>query len=162
MKANYDIETLPEKIEELESLNLFLQTWDKNYEKQMKQIALFNSDLTSKWSHEQKTYFIKLLYHQRAHFDDVLWYMGNFAADAATKEVVLNNIRDEFGNNGRSHEKLYLDFAKCMGVDLTYELLDEKFYLPFLREYNHGHLRSFREHDELECLARFRCYRAVR
>ena len=154
MKNNSGNENVSE-IEKLELVNLFFLEWDQNYQDQAKQIALFNSNLTSQWNQEQRTYFVKLLYHQRAHFDDVLWYMGNFSPDAATKEMVLNNIRDEFGKNGRSHEKLYLDFAKNMGVDLTYELIEEKFYLPFLREYNHGHLRWLRDHNPFECLVAF-------
>lgn len=129
------------------SLNTFLEQWDHNYKNMLSTIDLFNEDFVKSWSYEQKQLFVRLLYHQRGHFDDVLWFMGNYAPDAKTKEIALNNIRDEFGRNAPSHEQLYMDFAKHLGVDLTYELLEETYYLPFLREYNHGHLRWLREHD---------------
>ncbi len=129
------------------SLRFFLEDWDLNYRDQMEKVDLFNQELINRWSIHQKQFFIKTLYHQRAHFGDVLWYMGNFAPDRKSKQIILNNIADEFGMNGMSHEMLYLEFSKAMGVDLTHELLDEKEYLPFLREYNQGHLRWLRTHD---------------
>lgn len=125
----------------------FLKTWDNNYKLSLDRIPLFDANQTSQWSKAQQQFFIKLLYHQRGHFDDILWFMGNFAPDAESKEVILGNIQEEFGNHAPSHEKLYLDFAKSHGVDLTYELLDEQWYLPFLREYNQGILHWLREHD---------------
>lgn len=125
----------------------FLKTWDNNYKLSLDRIPLFDANQTSQWSKAQQQLFIKLLYHQRGHFDDILWFMGNFAPDAESKEVILGNIQEEFGNHAPSHEKLYLDFAKSHGVDLTYELLDEQWYLPFLREYNQGILHWLREHD---------------
>lgn len=125
----------------------FLKTWDSTYQSSLETIPLFDANQTSQWSKAQQQLFIKLLYHQRGHFDDILWFIGNFAPDAQSKEVILENIKEEFGNHAPSHEKLYLDFAKSHGVDLTYELLDEQWYLPFLRQFNHGILRWFREHD---------------
>lgn len=154
MKGTYQVEKM-QIVKVSETFNQFLEIWDKEYVSQTKKIALFDKNTTTKWSTHQREYFVKLLYHQRAHFGDVLWYMGNFAPDAMTKEMILDNMRDEFGKNGRSHEKLYLDFAKDMGVDLTYELLEEKFYLPFLREYNRGHLQWLREHSWPDRLAAF-------
>ncbi len=130
-----------------ETIEQFLAAWDEEYKKQAEKIDLFKTEITSKWSDTQRKKFVQLLYHQRAHFDDVLWFMGNFSPDSNTKEIILENMRDEFGRGKRSHEKLYLDFARDMGVDLTYELIDEEFYLPFLREYNKGHLRWLRDHD---------------
>ena len=133
--------------QESESLKSFLASWDQSYQQQAEGIPIFDTMLTSQLNTEQVKHFIRLLYHQRAHFDDVLWYMGNFAPDAESKEMIIENIRDEMGKGGRSHESLYLDFAASMGVDLTDELLEEKYYLPFLKEYNHGHLKWFRDHD---------------
>jgi len=144
-----------QKTDTLEGFPKFLQEWDEEFINRTKKIALFDKSITSKWTKYQKELFVKLLYHQRSHFDDVLWYMGNFAPDSATKEMILDNIRDEFGKGGRSHEKLYLDFANCMGIDLTYELIEEKFYLPFLREYNRGHLQWLRDHDWTHRLSAF-------
>jgi len=129
------------------ALNLFLEEWDRQYDFKASRIPLFDTVQTAQWTLEQQRHFVRILYHQRAHFDDVLWYMANFAPDAESKEMILENMRDEFGRNGRSHEKLYLDFAKSLGVNLVYELIEEKFYLPFLRDYNSGHLRWLREHE---------------
>jgi hypothetical protein len=136
-------------------LHQFLTSWDQAYQEKLNGIDLFKRELTSEWSKTQKQFFAKVLYHQRGHFSDVLWYMGNFAPNAKAKEMVLENIRDEFGKQGMSHESLYFDFAKSLGVDLTYELIEEKMYLPFLREYNQGHLRWLRENDWDHRLAAF-------
>lgn len=149
------MDTLLEDKLTLVSMKNFLEDWDKNYLKKISKIELFNDALTSAWNLEQKQFFIKLLYHQRAHFDDVLWYMGNFAPSFEAKQIILNNARDEFGMHGLSHERLYLEFANSFNVDLTYELIDEKYYFPFLREYNHGHLRWLREHDWNQRLVAF-------
>ncbi len=141
--------------EKVASLEDFLLAWDNEYKAQTMKIPLFNENITSQWTTQQKQYFVKILYHQRAHFDDVLWYLGNFAPNSMSREMILDNIRDEFGKNGRSHEQLYLDFAKDMGVDLTFELLEEKYYLPFIMEYNKGQLKWFREHDWPHCWSAF-------
>jgi len=136
-------------------LDGFLANWDRQYKAVMSKIDLFDQQKTAQWTQEQKQLFIKLLYHQRAHFDDVLWFMGNCAPTREAKEIILNNIRDELGMNGFSHEMLYLEFAKSFGVDLTYELLEEKYYYPFLKEYNQGHLRWLRDHDWSHRLSAF-------
>lgn len=128
-------------------MQAFLKEWDDAYRASLKKIPLFDPAQTAQWTLEQKQLFIKLLYHQRGHFDDILWFMGNFAPDAESKQVILGNIQEEFGNHAPSHERLYLDFAKSHGVDLTYEMLDETMYLPFLREYINGILRWLREND---------------
>lgn len=130
-----------------QTIEQFLAAWDVEYKRQAEKLDLFKAEITGKWNEAQRKKFIQLLYHQRGHFDDILWFMGNFSPDSNTKEMILENIRDEFGRGQRSHEKLYLDFARDMGVDLTDELIDEKFYLPFLKEYNKGQLRWLRDHD---------------
>lgn len=136
-------------------LHQFLNMWDENYKKRINRINLFNQNLIRAWDDTQKKLFVKLLYHQRAHFGEVLWYMGNIAPSYAAKEMILENIRDEFGKHGISHEELYHVFAKNMGVDLTYELVEEKIYPTFIKEYNKGHLRWLREHDWEHNLAAF-------
>lgn len=135
---------------EIESNNTlldFLVKWDENYKIALNAIKMFNSEWVKSWTDEQKKLFIKILYHQRGHFSDVLWYMGNYAPNFEFKEMIIDNIRDEFGKYGLSHEALYINFAKGMGVDLSYELLEEEMYLPFIRQYNQGHLRWLREND---------------
>lgn len=125
----------------------FIQEWEYNYKMQMAEIQIFNPQFVSSWSNKQKRYFIKLLYHQRAHFHDILWIMGNSAPNNLERKLILENIYDEFGKYGRSHEDLYMDFAKSFGIDLSDEIIDEKYYLNFLREYNKGHMKWLKSKD---------------
>ncbi len=104
----------------------------------MKKIDLFIPEKVQLWNEEQKVFFIKVFYHLRGHFSDLLWYMGSFAPDKKSKELIISNILDEFNPNGLSHEQLYLLFASAFNVNLTYELLDNTAYLPFAREYIEG------------------------
>ncbi|MDF1760532.1 MAG: iron-containing redox enzyme family protein [Coxiellaceae bacterium] len=136
-------------------MEAYLSRWDAKYKQEIKTIDLFNADKTSTWSLKQKQFFIKVFYHLRGHFAEFLWYMGNFAPDASTKEMILRNIRDEFNQNGLSHEQLYFLFAEAFDVDLTFELLDETAYLPFAREYIDGQLRWLRTKDWSNRLAFF-------
>ncbi len=133
-----------------DKLQHFLKLWDADYKARLEKIDIFNSKITSQWSSSQIKFFIRVLYHLRGHFSDVLWYMGNFAPDYETKQMVIDNIRDEFGMQGQaslSHEQLYMNFAKSFGVDLYSELVDEEFYLPFARAYIEGQLRWLRNTD---------------
>jgi hypothetical protein len=138
-----------------ETLHAFLERWDIAYQQQIEKILMFQPDVCSQWSLQQKQLFTTLLYHQRGHFGEVLWYLGNFAPNAKAKKLILSNFEDEFNGRGKSHEQLYLEFAKSFDVDLTNELINEEYYLPFLREYNHGHLRWLRRHDWSHNLAAF-------
>lgn len=125
----------------------FIQEWECHYKAQMAKIEIFNSKFVSSWGNKQKKYFIKLLYHQRAHFHDILWIMGNSAPNNLERKLILENIYDEFGKYGRSHEDLYMDFANFFGVDLSDEMIKEKYYLNFLREYNKGHAKWLKSKD---------------
>ena len=139
-----------------DSLNNFLKSWDKDYADSLKDIPMFDTSLTSKWSDAQRKFFVKILYHARGHFHDILWYMGNFAPNKAAKDIILGNVVDEFNKNGLSHENLYFIFAKAVGVDLNDEALEETTYLPFLKEFNKGYLRWLVAHDwesRLSCFA---------
>lgn len=75
-------------------------------------INIFNNSLTKQWNNEQCQLFVKVLYHIRGHFDSFLWYMGNFAPDYETKQMILRNVHDEFGMNGLSHVQLCFQFAQ--------------------------------------------------
>ncbi|ELR97577.1 iron-containing redox enzyme family protein [Gloeocapsa sp. PCC 73106] len=132
------------KLEELEN---FLNEWDKTYLNSLKNIPIFNSKTTQNWTEDQQRLFIKLLYHVRSHFGEFLWHLGNFAPNVQMKEMILENIRDEWGKDGPSHEQIYLNLAHQMGVDLTYECVEQENYLPFLREYNQSQIRALIEHD---------------
>jgi len=136
-------------------LQKFLVTWDKNYQKKILNIDIFNRSLTQHWSKEQCQFFVKVLYHIRGHFDSFLWYMGNFAPNYKAKQMILKNVHDEFGMNGLSHEQLYFQFAKYFDVDLTYELLEEASYVNFSKEYIRNQLLWLRKNDWDHRLAAF-------
>lgn len=125
---------------EVEALAHFLRNWDADYLQKINEISLFNPKLTRCWSLEQKQYFVKIFYHSRGHFRDFLWYMGNFAPNKQIKTIILENIAEEFNEEGLSHEQLYLDYARTLGVDLTQDIVDEVHYLPEMKQFNRSHL----------------------
>lgn len=136
----------------------FLKEWDANYKSEIKKIDLFNTELTSTLSEEKKSYFVKAFYHIRGHFHDFLWFMGNHAPDESTKQIIINNIAEEFGGKYCSHEHLYYDFARSMGVDIKKEIIEETTYEHYIVQFNKGHLKWLNEHDWLGCLAAFSAY----
>lgn len=142
----------------LVELNSFLENWDKTYKAELQKIDLFNVELTKKWSLQQKQLFIKIFYHIRGHFHDVLWYMGNHAPNAQAKQMILENISEEFAIHGRSHEQLYFDFADSVGVNLNEEISTEQHYLPFVSEFNKGHSQWLRDHGWDDNLTIFSAY----
>lgn len=139
-------------------LAIFLKNWDKNYLHKIKKIPLFDQNKTSHWSESQKTLFIKLFYHIRGHFHEFLWTMGNYAPNSIEKSVILKNISEEFGGNGYSHEQLYMAFAESMGVNLKQEILTEETNLPFIRDFNKGHINWLHHHDWESAMAIFSAY----
>lgn len=139
-------------------LNHFLTTWDNAYKNELEKIDLFKIDLTKYWSKQQKQLFTKIFYHIRGHFHDFLWHMGNHAPSTQAKQMILQNIAEEFGIKGRSHEQLYFDFSACLGVDLNEEISSEKHYLPFARDFNKGHLEWLRTHSWEDNLIVFSAY----
>lgn len=124
--------------------NDFLTAWDTRYQSVVQQNSLFHAHTTAQWSSEQKKRLVGYLYHIRGHFHQLLWEMGNTAPTASFKEMIIDNIRDEFGENGLSHEVLYYLFARHFGVDLRLELLDGHYYADFIRRYHDTLLRWFK------------------
>lgn len=140
------------------SLSNYLNGWDNNYKNKIKEISLFNPEKTAKWSLRQREYFVKLFYHVRGHFHSFLWFMGNIAPDKKAKHMIVQNIMEEFGEDGFSHERLYCEFAKSLSVDLSNEVTKHEFYLPFIQEFNKGHLEWLQKHDWSDCLSAFSAY----
>src|SRR5438105_4563325 len=97
------------KIIELEA---FFKQWDEDYKAQAKNIDLFNPVLVAQWTSEQRCHLIQIFYHSRGHFRDFLWHLGNFTPDKFSKDIILENIAEEFNAADLSHEQLYLDFSK--------------------------------------------------
>lgn len=136
----------------------FLINWDITYENEIKNIKLFNEQYNHNLSKEQKAYFVKAFYHIRGHFHDFLWYMGNHAPDVQIKEIILNNMAEEFGGNYGSHEKLYYIFAESMNINIQEEIINETTYENYILQFNKGHLTWLRNHDWFGCLAAFAAY----
>lgn len=141
-----------------QNLDEFVTYWDNYYLEQLKEISLFNTQLTQHWSNEQKQLFAKVFYHLRGHFYEFLWLMGNYAPNLEAKEIVLKNISEEFGESRRSHEQLYFDFAKVLGVDIESEIITENGYLNFAKQFNRGHIKWLIEHSWNEKQAAFSAY----
>ena len=129
------------------AFNQFLSDWDKRYQGVVQKNPLFHPEITTQWSIAQKKQLVGYLYHIRGHFHELLWEMGNSAPDSDFKEMIIDNIRDEFGGNGLSHEKLYYLFAEHFGLDLTLELLDNRYYADFIKHYQNTVLRWFKKAD---------------
>lgn len=136
----------------------FLKDWDKKYLEEVSKIPLFDQSQTKNWSEKQKKHFVKTFYHARGHFHDFLWYMGSHAPNLCAKEIILKNMSEEFGKDKRSHEQLYLSFAKSMEVDLSGEIARGETYLRFLRDFNEGHLEWLSRHDWMSGFCAFSAY----
>lgn len=136
----------------------FIQSWQKKYTAAVSKIPIFNKTLTSQWTQKQKEKFVKVFYHARGHFHDFLWYLGNHASDKRTKDIILQNIKEEFNSSAASHEQMYFDFAKNLNVSIEDEFAEQISYLPFLKEFDKGHLRWLKNHDEDCRFAAFSAY----
>ena len=74
------------------SFKKFLEDWDVGYKNKIKDIDLFNAEVISKYSNEQRSYVVKIFYHSRGHFKDFLWHLGNHAPSKVIKDIILKNI----------------------------------------------------------------------
>jgi pyrroloquinoline quinone (PQQ) biosynthesis protein C len=140
------------------NLDDFLTTIDKDYQERVRVLDLFNTDITSRWTYEQKVLFVKLFYHARGHFYKFLWYIGSLCQDIDLKESIFYNVNEELGGKGKSHEQMYLDFADSLGVDLLDEIYSEQFYTKFLRDFNKNHLKWILEKEDAARLCLFSAY----
>lgn len=152
---------MPEGLDNLKekSLSDFLTTIDNEYIKTIARIDLFDPKKTSHWTQEQKKLFVYLFYHARGHFYKFLWYMGARSSSQETKDRIIENIKEEFSETDQSHDTLYLNFARSLGLNLEKEIYEEKFYRPFLREFDRNHLRWIVEaSSEQKLVALFSAY----
>ena len=137
----------------------FLSETEHHYRQKLASLPLFDPSQTSKWSDEQKKLFAAVFYHLRGYFIDFMWYFANFCSDSEIKSIVLENINEELGLEGRmSHEQLYAQFAQECGIDVKDEIINETHYYPFAKEFNKQHLRWLTKHDVSEQLAAFAAY----
>lgn len=123
------------------SLNSFVEQWADHYQDELKNVKLFQEPFVKALSLKQKQYFIKIFYHARGHFHDFLWFIGNNATDKITKQMILDNIAEEFNYSASSHEQMYFEFAKSFNVDIFEEITEEKNYIQSIKDFNHEHIR---------------------
>ena len=140
------------------SFSNYLMEWDENYKSKIKNINIFNTSLTSQWSSEQKIRFARIFYHARGHFHNFLWFLGNFSSSKMIKDIVLKNIAEEFNGAAQSHEQMYINFAQSLNADIKDEITEQTSYLPFLKDFNNGHVKWLQQHDEVSQFAAFSAY----
>ena len=87
-------------------LSHFLDQWDQCYQEKVTAIPLFQPDVTQHWQVSQQQQFARLFYHVRGHFYKFLWLLGNESPNCQEKEKIIDNIREEFGQNGLSMDCL--------------------------------------------------------
>lgn len=139
------------------SLNEFVADWLQSYGEAVQAVNLFNPELTRSLSDGQKMFFAKAFYHVRGHCNDFFWFVANHGT-YEMKQLILDNHAEEFGHQGKSHEVLYYEFAKALGVELTDEVVNETTHLPFVREYNRDHLRWLSARDADSLISAFSAY----
>ena len=139
------------------AMNLYLDQCQAQYQAEVKQIAIFNSVITAKWDLETKLKFTKIFYHIRGHFIDMLWHLGNLAPNIEYKSIVLKNIQEEFGSKN-SHEVLFFNFANSLGADIKNEIVRPVWYLDFVKEFNHNHIKFVLEKSWNSAWAAFSAY----
>lgn len=132
----------------------FLKEWDELIELDHSRIPLFDPEQTKNFTRQQQACFAETFCHARGHFHEVLWSLGVRAPDRKYKQVILDNIADEFGGDGPSHEHLYRRFADYVGADLT----KQETYLPFLQVYNRDLLGYLCNRDWDEAVGAFCAY----
>jgi len=90
----------------------FIHSKDSVYREQIGSLILFRPDATRAWSNSDKQRFASVFYHIRGYFIDFMWYIANFTDNEAVKAIIMDNMREELGTDGKkSHEQLYADFA---------------------------------------------------
>lgn len=137
-------------------LETFMNEWDLNYKEGQDAIPLFKLREEKPLNKEQQIYFAKVFYHLfRMSIQDILWFMASHAPDRRSKEIIIENIKEELGAKGRSHELLYVDFAESIGADLSNEYLEKQTYPEFAKNYNKGYKKWLLEHDWDGCISAF-------
>lgn len=135
--------------------NDFLNDWDHRYQSVVSKNPLFDNKITASWTSQQKQLLVGYLYHIRGHFHDLLWEMGTSAPSSEYKEMIITNIRDEFGGRGLSHEHMYFLFARHFNIELQNELVENRYYADFIREYQKTVLLWFKQQTWDKKLAAF-------
>ena len=143
---------------EISSIDSFLSEWDDEYAAQVQKLRLFDPKWTSNWTPDQRAEFANVFQHVRGHFHEFLWHLGSFAPTFDYKQVVLNNLAEEFGGRRSSHEQLYRRFALAMGGKPEQAASEGLGDLPFVSNFNAKHLQWLRNHEWDHQWAAFSAY----
>ena len=139
-------------------LSEFIEQWKSWYSREIRRLAPFkNLSLWEQKPLEWGRSFVRYFYDARGHFDRFLFLVGSRADNEAQKEVVLDNLRDEFGGSGKSHEELYFLFAEQLGCDVSQAVAEK----DTMDKFNEGHLKWLSTHDADHRWAAFSAYEAL-
>lgn len=135
----------------------FTREWKNTYRANVEELSLFSSSLV--WTPARRERFVRLFYHARGHFADLLWQLAG-QATPEERRVIVTNIMDELGGfAGSAHEILYFRFAQALGIDIREdEAAYGRSYESFLADYNHGHVAFILSHDHIANWALFSAY----
>src|SRR5262249_92764 len=126
-------------------LEQFLSEWDRQYLDALSRIDLFQPGITSSWTRVQQQRLVQLFFHIRGGFSGILLELGNAAPDAHSKNIILKNLHDEFGDTGPTHRELFLRLGRAVGADLSREHVEKRYNTPFVQQYNDVQVRSIVE-----------------
>ena len=123
------------------SLQEYVKNWKKEYNSRAEKLKIFTPG-SIVWDVENKTKFVKIFYHARGNFYELLWFLGSLAPNYEIKKTILTSIGEEFGGKNQSHEEYYFDFAIELGVDIKKEIIEKKYYIHTVKEFNHNFLKQ--------------------
>jgi Iron-containing redox enzyme len=123
-----------------ETLQHFTQQKTIEYQAKASSMTLFQPNFAKNLTPEQKQKFVLSFYHIRGKFYKFLWYLGSLAPNKEYKQVVIDNLWEEFGQT-ISHEQWYYKFADEFGVDCKQGILEERHNSQWIANYNEEHVR---------------------
>lgn len=142
------------------TLKQFVEESLTNYTARSKEIPLFQEETQKSLTNYQQKQFVKVFYNVRGHFYKYLWYLGSLTDNNQIKSLVCKNIKEEFGTTV-SHDTLYFEFGEQYGLDRYTEIVEESNYLPFVREFDKGHLKVLLSQTDNYAWAAFSAYEAL-
>lgn len=140
------------------TLEHFIKNWGNNYAQDAEKLPLFNTNLVKKWSTHNIKRFVTCFYHIRGHFHDFMWQVASKSKKPSVKKIILDNISEEINCSGKSHEKLYLQFAHSLNINLEQEFATQQHNSDIAQLFNKGHLLWLSQHSPNACFAAFSAY----
>lgn len=150
-------------------IETFINETKSVLETEYKAIPLFNFDCVKGWDKEKKHKFVSNLYHARGHFDRQLFQRTALCSTSKSDKLKkLEDICDELGiefdgKDGiqglltgakttvrivKSHEQLFLEFAKDVNCSIKQEVSSYK-QPAYLEEYNETMVKLLTNESEL-------------